>query len=75
MIVIIFEYIKVLSCLPDEVQLSDIQKFLMTSVQNRLSEKRKYLIQKGLIKAEFLRVRLFQPLLCKYISCNVVGFK
>ncbi len=34
----------------------------MTSVQNRLSEKRKYLIQKGLIKAEYLRASTEQQM-------------
>ena len=44
-----------MKCLPDDVEVKKIQNFLKTSVQNHYAERRKLLIEKGLIQSEFLR--------------------
>jgi tetratricopeptide (TPR) repeat protein len=49
------EPFRALKCLPDDNEVQEIQNFLKTSVQNHFSERRKLLIQKGLIQSEHLR--------------------
>ncbi|CAG7719932.1 unnamed protein product [Allacma fusca] len=44
---------RALLCLPDDVEVKQIENFLKTSVQNHSAEKRKLLIMKGLAEAEY----------------------
>ncbi|ODM93368.1 Vam6/Vps39-like protein [Orchesella cincta] len=49
--------IRVLSVLPDDFDMCDMETFLKTSIQNQLAERRKLLIKKGLVEAEHLKAK------------------
>lgn len=62
---------KVLYCLPEDLEVKEIKEFLQTSIQNHLSERRRLLIERGLVNAEYLRVRDISLLCMLYCLFNL----
>lgn len=46
----------ILQILPDDFEVSNLETFLKTSIQNQLADRRKLLLKKGLVEAEHTRV-------------------